>query len=307
MDLSFHTLDVFTDHVFGGNPLAIFPEPGDLETATMQRIAREMNLSETVFLFPPETRVGTRRVRIFTPARELPFAGHPTIGAAWFLASSHAVGAVWDGVSTIVLEETVGPVEVDVRMEEGVPMFARFTPALPPEHRAAGLDAAGCAELLSLAEEEIGAPDWEPEAVSCGLPFLIVPVRDLDALERSRLNPAAAERLLKGAWARQIYVVTPRASDSGIDVRARMYGTGMGVAEDPATGSAAAALAGYLGKRAPGDGEFAWRIKQGVEMGRPSLIEAEAAVREGAVAAVRVGGTAVSVSRGTLTIPEEPR
>jgi trans-2,3-dihydro-3-hydroxyanthranilate isomerase len=306
MEFAFHTLDVFTDQVFGGNPLAVYPDGRGLSTDAMQRIAREMNLSETVFLSPPE-RGGTRRARIFTPARELPFAGHPTIGTAWWLAASGEVPVERDGTATIVLEENVGPVPVEVTMKSGRPEFARFVTAVPPEHRAPGIYRAACAQLLSLDEGEIGAPGWEPEMVSCGLPFFVLPVRDLDAIGRARLDPGAVETHLQGAWSRQLYPITPRPADSGFDVRVRMFGSGVGIYEDPATGSAAAALAAYLGKRAGSDGTHRWRIEQGVEMGRPSLIEAEADVRGGSVTAVRVGGRAVMVSRGTLTFPEESR
>ena len=304
MDLVYHTLDVFTDRVFGGNSLAVFPDGTALDAGTMQKIAREMNLSETVFVLPAESG-GTRRVRIFTPGRELPFAGHPTIGTAWFLAASGDVGLPRDGVGTIVLEENVGPIPVEMTMKAGQPEFARFTTAVLPEHRAPGLDRAACARLLSLTESEIGAPGWEPEMVSCGLPFFIVPVRDLDALARSRLDSGAADLLLRDAWARQIYPITPGPNGSGVDARVRMYATGVGISEDPATGSAAAALAGYLARRVGGDGTHRWRIEQGVEMGRPSRIEAEADVRGGAVTAVRVGGRAVAVSRGMLGMPGE--
>jgi trans-2,3-dihydro-3-hydroxyanthranilate isomerase len=306
MDFRFHTLDVFTDRVFGGNPLAVYPDGRGLDTETMQRIAREMNLSETVFLLPPEGS-GTKRVRIFTPARELPFAGHPTVGTAWFLAGSGDVPVERDGISTLVLEENIGPVAVEVTMKRGRPEFARFTAAQRPEYRTPAFGRAECARLLSLSEDEIGAPGWEIEMVSCGLPFLVVPVRDLDAIGRSRLDLTVWDELLEGGWTRMVYPIAPAAKGSGADVRVRMYGPHAGVPEDPATGSAAAALAAYLGKRGARDGPdgtLRWRIAQGVEMGRPSLIEAEADVQGGAVIAVRVGGRAVAVSRGTLTLPE---
>ncbi len=304
MDLAYYTLDVFTDRMFGGNPLGVVPDAVGLDPATMQSIARELNLSETVFLLPPETPWGTRRLRIFTPAHEVPFAGHPTVGAAWYLVESGEVPAMSDGVTTLVLEENVGPVTVEVRTRAGWPEFVRFQTAVLPERRP-GPDRAICAQLLSLTEDEIGEPGWEPEMVSCGLPFLVIPVRDVDALGRSRLDPAAWEEHLEGAWARAVYPITPRPLDSGVDLRVRMYAPSAGVPEDPATGSAAAALAGYMAKRAPGDGSYRWRIEQGVEMGRPSLIEAEADVSGGQITAVRVGGTAVAVGRGTMTIPTD--
>lgn len=297
----FHILDVFTDRVFGGNPLGVFPDARGLDPETMQRIARELNLSETVFLSSAESHMGTRRARIFTPATEVPFAGHPTVGAAWFLASHGAAGA--DGV--VALEENVGLVRVDVDMADGRPIRARLTTAIPPEFRDMPWQRPELARLLSLEEDEIGAPGWEPEMVSCGLPFLIVPVRSLDAARRSRLDTAAWEDLTRGAWSRMVYVVTPEAEGEGVDVHVRMYAPAAGVPEDPATGSAAAALAGYLGKRAGGSGSHAWRIEQGIEMGRPSLLDAEVDVEDGRVVAVRVGGQAVTVSRGTMEVPGE--
>ena len=137
MQLTFHTLDVFTDRTFGGNPLGVFPDAAHLPTDLMQRIALEMHLSETVFLGPPETTQGSARVRIFTPGREVPFAGHPTVGSAIFLASRGTArdGAVANDSLTLVLEENVGPVPVVVRLKDGAPVFAQFTTAVLPEHR----------------------------------------------------------------------------------------------------------------------------------------------------------------------------
>lgn len=302
MDLTYHTLDVFTDRVFGGNPLGVIPDAWGLDAATMQRIARELNLSETVFLFPPETADGHRRVRIFTPTTELPFAGHPTVGTAWFLAQTGAFSIPWEGTVPLILEEGVGPIEVQVRTRDGQPDFAQFTTAQAPEHQP-GPSNEVCAALLSLHPRDIGEPGWEPEIVSCGLPFLIVPVRDLDAIGRSRLDPGVWDEHMKGGWARGIYPITPRPTDAGVELRTRMYGPAAGVPEDPATGSAAAALAAYLGSHATADGTYRWRIEQGVEMGRPSLIETEADVSGGKVVAVRVGGRAVAVGRGTMSVP----
>ncbi|MBW3535010.1 MAG: PhzF family phenazine biosynthesis protein [Gemmatimonadetes bacterium] len=300
-NLEFHVLDVFTDRVFGGNPLGVFPDAASLDDALMQAIAREMNLSETVFLSPAATADGTRRVRIFTPAVEVPFAGHPTIGTAWFLVASGSVPVEGDTV-TVRLDENVGRVPVEVTLEGGEPSFARFTTAVLPEHRPVEATDEELARLLSLEPADLGARGLEPETVSTGLPYTIVPVRGRDALERCRLDLPTWDRLLRDSDGHHVYVAAPDASGDA-DFRVRMFAPGSGVPEDPATGSAAAAFAGYLGRRQSGDGVHTWRLVQGVEMGRPSRLEAHAEVRGGEVVRVRVGGQAVHVSRGVMEVP----
>lgn len=302
MRYDFHTLDVFTDRTFGGNPLGVFPEAGGLDDATMQKVAREMNLSETVFLLPPETPAGTRRVRIFTPAVEVPFAGHPTVGTAWFLTSSGAVTMERNG-GTVVLEENVGPVPVRVETEDGRPVRATLSAAVLPEHRPVPWSRERLAAMISLGPDDVGCGEMEPEMVSCGLPFIVVPVTDVDAASRSRLDPAVWDELTDGAWSRMVYVITRGGQGEGVDLHVRMYAPAAGVPEDPATGSAAAALGGYLGSRAADDGLWAWRLEQGLEVGRPSVLEVEAEVKDGTVAAVRVGGRCVPVSRGSMEVP----
>ena len=323
MDLPFHTLDVFTDRVFGGNPLGVFPDATHLPTEVMQRIAREMNLSETVFVGPPETDGGTARVRIFTPAREVPFAGHPTVGSAIFLASPEGLESTEGtaltlvpntptGESTLILEENVGAVPTVVRFRDGRPVFAMFTTALLPEHRPSPHGTAELAAMIGLTEDDIGSrgprgSELEPEMVSCGLEYFVIPVRSIDAVRRSSLDTGRWQRLLADAWAHHVYVVCMDGEGDGVDVRVRMYAPGSGVPEDPATGSAAAALGGYLSK-ADGRNEASlrWTVEQGIEMGRPSILEVEADRADGATSAVRVGGSAVPVSRGTMRIPDTP-
>lgn len=301
MVLPFHTLDVFTDRVFGGNGLGVFPDATHLSTELMQRIAREMNLSETVFLGPPEAD-GEARVRIFTPGLEVPFAGHPTVGSAVFLASRRE-DAPQDGTVTLVLEENVGPVPVDVRFENGRPVFARFTTAVPPEHRPLPWSPAEMATMVGLTEEDLD-PDLPPEIVSCGLPYSIVPVRDSAAVRRSLLDMARWTRMLAGTPEHHVYVVTTRPEGEA-DVHVRMYAPGSGVSEDPATGSAAAALGAYLAAADGRDeGTLAWTVTQGTEIGRPSTIQVEADRRGGRTDAIRVGGGAVFVSEGSMRVPE---
>ncbi len=301
-ELAFHTLDVFTDRPFGGNPLGVFPDAAHLPTELMQRVAREMSLSETVFLGPPESG-GDARVRIFTPAVELPFAGHPTVGTAFFLAG-RLEDAPGEGARTLVLEENVGPVPVEVRFEGGRAVFARFTSALRPEHRPSPFSEAELAAMVGLEAGDVGG-DLHPEMVSCGVPHHVVPVRSVDAMRRAVLDLGAWRRMLADSWAHHVYLVCPEAEGPGVDVRVRMFAPGSGVAEDPATGSAAAALGGYLAAAdGRAEGTLAWTVEQGLEMGRPSLIEVEADRAAGETVAVRVGGRAVAVSRGTMRVPD---
>ncbi len=305
MRLPFHTLDVFTDRAFGGNPLGVFPDATHLPSELMQRIARQMNLSETVFLGPPESDDGTARVRIFTPAVEVPFAGHPTVGSAIFLASRGA-GERQAGSEevTLVLEENVGPVPVKVRFEEGRPVFAQFTTALPPEHRPCLLATGDLAALVGLEPSDIGPDELEPEMVSCGLPYLIIPVRNLAAISGAELDTVRWRSMVADGWAHHVYLVCPEAEGEGVDMHVRMFAPGSGVAEDPATGSAAAALGGYLSAiDGRAEASLAWTVEQGLECGRPSLLYVEADRAGGVTAAVRVGGSAVAVSEGNMTIP----
>jgi len=305
VNLRVHTLDVFTEQPFGGNPLGVFPDAAHLPTDLMQKIARQMNLSETVFLGPPETPGGTARVRIFTPAVEVPFAGHPTVGTAIFLAAGgEGRAATGSNEVTLVLEENVGPVAVKVRMDGARPVFAQFTTALLPEHRPSGHDLADLAAMVGLDPTEVGFEGLAPEMVSCGLPYLVIPVRTLDAIRRAALDIALWRRLVADSWAHHVYLVCPQAEGQGVDFRVRMFAPGSGVPEDPATGSAAAALGGYLSAADGRDeGTLSWALEQGIECGRPSLLYVEADRSGGATAAVRVGGAAVTVSEGTMTIP----
>lgn len=298
MRYRFHTADVFTAQIFGGNPLAVFPAARGLDGAVMQRIARELNLSETVFVLPPEDARNTRKLRIFTPATELPFAGHPTVGTAFVLA---AIGDLaLDGEETaIVFEEGVGPVPVSIRAQEGRPVFAQLSVAKAPELGPAPPPVDAIAAALSLDTFHLLQGEHAPQAWSCGVPFLFVPVRDLAALARARIDMSRWQAVLASYWAPSPFVFVP-----GEPLRARMFAPAMGVAEDPATGAAAAALAGYLGTReAADDCTCLWTIEQGVEMGRPSRIELEADKSEGRIVAVRVGGAAVLVSEGTFEVP----
>ena len=299
----FLTADVFTNQIFGGNPLAVFPDARDIPEGALQRIALEFNLSETVFVYPAERAEHTRRLRIFTPAAELPFAGHPTIGAAHVLASLGEI-ALEGREARIVLEEGVGPVPVLIRGTPKKPVFVQLTIAKLPEVGPPPPSRSVLADLLSLDIADILGGMMAPQAVSCGLPFLFVPLRDRDAVRRARVRLDHWESTLKSYWAPQVMVFSRDPERGSSDIRARVFVPGMSVPEDPATGSAAAALGGYLAAREPvADGTLRYVVEQGFEMGRPSILEIEVDKAASEISAVRVGGESVLVSEGEMEVP----
>jgi trans-2,3-dihydro-3-hydroxyanthranilate isomerase len=302
MELHYHLLDVFTDVPFGGNQLAVFVDGPVLEPELMQRIARELNLSETVFVRPSRNPAAVRAMRIFTPGVELPFAGHPTIGAAHLLAALGLVSAE-QAARGFFLEEKVGLVAVTVR-RFGEALLAELTPAQLPETRGPVPSRAELSALLGIGLDDIvDEPHGDaPQAVSAGVPFLFIPVPDRGVLARVGVDLARWRELLASAWAPHVYVFC-RDAGSGADIRARMFAPAMNITEDPATGGAAAAFAGYLAWRVPDlDAELHWVVEQGIEMQRPSRLELTAVKERGAVRSVRVGGAAVRVGEGVLRI-----
>lgn len=301
MSWQFFTLDVFTDQPFGGNPLAVFPWAAGLNGEQMQRLAAELNLSETVFVFAAEHPGNARRVRIFTPAAELPFAGHPTVGTAFLLATIGEV-PITGAEGTMILEEGVGPVPVLVRTRGGQPCWSQLTAARAPTFAPLPVGVAVIAAALGVPVEEVLGEALAPCVASCGVPFAFVQLRDREGLGRLRLRRDVWEQVLEGTEAANLFVFA--ADDSGdSDYRARMFAPGLGVPEDPATGGAAVGLAGVLGRRAARDGQHGWLVHQGFEMGRPSRLEIEAEVRAGEVVATRVGGPSVLVAEGHFRVP----
>jgi trans-2,3-dihydro-3-hydroxyanthranilate isomerase len=302
----FFTADVFTSEAYAGNPLAVLPDARGLTTAQMTAITREFNLSETVFVLPPDESAHARRVRIFTPGRELPFAGHPTVGTAIVLATAGYLG-LGDGDHRIVLEEGVGPVPVRIRVAHGVATFAQLSVARLPEVLAPAPARDAVAAALGLEPGDLaGGPD-AIEIVSCGVPFVFVPLVDRAAVGRASPRLDRWDAAFAGMASNETFVFARNANGAGTngpDVSARMFAPGIGVPEDPATGSAVAALGGYLAARDPRTtGTLRWVVAQGVEMGRPSRLELEVDREAGRITAVRVGGGAVLVSEGTIRAP----
>ena len=303
MARAFHTLDVFTDTVFAGNPLAVVPDGSGLDSAQMQAIAREFNLSETVFVLPPDNAAHTAKVRIFTPAREIPFAGHPTVGTAIFLAKEKFGTVEKEQDALILLEEQVGPVRVAVRVKPGEAAFAEFdVPVLPEE---AGLvePVDQIAPALGLSPSEIGFENHVPTCFSAGVPFTFVPVRNMDVLAEATPMVQHWSTAFGTGDHPNAFVYCRQTLQQSATFHARMFAPAMGIPEDPATGGAAAAFAGVIARfDNPPQGLHSGIIEQGYEMGRPSDIHYEVEFAGGELSKVRIGGNAVDVSQGTLTV-----
>ena len=306
---SFLQLDVFTDHAFSGNPLAVFPEAENLTDREMQQVAREMNLSETVFVLPPRDEKALRRLRIFTPARELPFAGHPVVGTWNALAREGVVplpegGTGWTRVDQ---EVGIGLLPVDVEFQNGQPVRVVMTQGKFEAH-AEVVDTGERAEIargLGLAPEDLDE-HLPVQTISTGIPVLAVPLRSLEALGRCRVNEASLSSAYRRVGALSCYAFTRETMDGGAsEAHARLFAPDDGIAEDPATGSAAGSLSGYLVhhgalKVESTEGIFRFVIEQGDFIDRRSRISAEVKGARSAVAQVRIGGPSVVVARGHL-------
>ena len=276
----YRLVDVFTDQAFGGNPLAVFREPGKLDAKAMQAIAKELHLSETTFVLPPTSAAADHRVRMFTPDAELPFAGHPTIGTAFVLADGK------DGA--LRLEEGVGVIGVTLRdgfvqMEQPLPAFTGTT-----------ITRKVAAEALGLAIEEVRS-DIPIQMGSSGVPFLFVPLANLKAVRRAR-HPGGLDA--------SVYAFAMSGERSGSQVHGRMFDQGLGVGEDPATGAAQGPLGAYIVAHELVRAEPTTRIRveQGFEIGRPSILDIEVDRTAAGITAVRVGGRCVPMGGGWLDL-----
>lgn len=300
MQLEFMTIDVFTDRAFCGNPLAVVFGGATLSPAQMQAIATEFNLSETTFVVPPNEAAHTARVRIFTPKAELPFAGHPNIGTAFALALR---GTVYGGTvgDRLVFEETAGLVAIELLVEGGSVVGARLT-APQPLSRGQTVSNEIIAAACSLAVDDIETRHHAPCVASCGTAFVLAELKTRRALETAAPRAEVFSRDFPVADATGVHLYL-RDAAPGIDFRARMFAPLQGVPEDPATGSANLALAGLLASlRSEPDLSLQLRIIQGVEMGRPSLLDASAEKHAGRVTQMQIGGRCVAVMSGTITI-----
>ncbi len=301
MRLSFHTLDVFTGHRFGGNPLAVVLEADGLSAEHMQRIAREFNLSETTFVMTPDDPANTAKVRIFFPRGEMPFAGHPVLGTAALLAElKQKAGCSFETTIKLELPAGLTPVRMSriadrlfgVLTAPGIPVIADDVPPNLPD----------IARALNLEPDEIGFDAHHAVITRGGIGYLCVPLKTRDALARSRvLEPHWSALIGRYTKLDSAYLYVRGGDAAGTSFRARMFAPTAGIPEDPATGSATVQLAAQLLRaESLGDGTHRWQLEQGYEMGRPSDLSLEADVIGSKLSAVRVGGSAVRMMSGEL-------
>jgi trans-2,3-dihydro-3-hydroxyanthranilate isomerase len=300
---SFLILDVFAERPFGGNQLAVFPDARGLSTETMHSLAREFNFAETTFVLPANDRRHTRLVRIFTPRIELPFAGHPTLGTAAALAHEGLVS--WNGnVADVILEEKAGPVHVAITRNSDS-FFCEMSLERPLDAPEESPDRMAVAAALSIDEASI-RDAW---FAGLGVPFCCVELANRRIVDGAVLDRQAWKQRLAQAWSAQLFFFSKEPGAEG-RLYARMFAPAVGVDEDPATGSAAAALVASLAERgasrdraASQEVRLALHIEQGVAMGRPSHIYASATSSLGQTTRVRVGGSCRMFASGTLLVP----
>ena len=294
--------DVFTDRLFGGNQLAVFLDGRGLATDTMQAIAKEMNFSETTFVLPAETTGTDARVRIFTPGAELPMAGHPTIGTTFALART---GVVASGRAQIVLGLGIGPTPVALTWKNEDLVFAWMTQPNPTFGEPLA-DREAVASALSISSAAITGTGRPVQVVSCGNPFLFVPLTARRAVDNASVNAPVLERVLREASppAHGVFLFSSEPGPDRATVYSRMFAPDFGVMEDPATGSASGPLGCYLVRHqiVPPDRAGSILSLQGVKMGRPSHVHVSIGSAGGAITSVRVGGEAVLAGEGTLYV-----
>jgi trans-2,3-dihydro-3-hydroxyanthranilate isomerase len=304
MQLRYTLLSVFTKKAEGGNPLAVVTEAEGLDTGAMQAIARKLSLSETVFVLPATRPSHTAAIRIFTPMEELPFAGHPTIGAAICLAYQR----IWPKMdeecdALAVLEAKGGILRVAVKPAGDDVAFAEFDVPSLPQETAETAPVDRLAAALGLAPTEIGFENFRPRRFSAGSPFTFVPVEGLDAMRRARVVDAFWDEAFGGDNHPAAYLYCRETVQHKAAFHARAFVPAMGVPEDAATGSAAAAFAAIINLfDGPPEGTYNAMIEQGVEMGRPSEIFVEFEVQGRHLRGVRIGGFAVMVGERTLEL-----
>jgi trans-2,3-dihydro-3-hydroxyanthranilate isomerase len=292
----FHIVDVFTSYAFGGNQLAVVPEASGLSAEAMQEIAREFNFSESTFVLPPADPKNSRQVRIFSPKGEMPFAGHPNVGTACALIMRGHIGG--GDNQSLIFEEGIGPVSVNVE-RRGETLHGKLTISSEIEQPAGVPSSRDLAAVLSLAEKDVKRAFF----AGVGVPFCFVQLASREAVDRAAIENGAWKKHLAKAWSPHLFFFAGEP-ENGAELYGRMCAPAMGIAEDPATGAACAALVGVLAAD-PNFSEETLRllIKQGVAMGRPSDIEASARMSNGAITSISVGGGTAYVASGEIEVP----
>jgi trans-2,3-dihydro-3-hydroxyanthranilate isomerase len=301
--LNYYLLDVFSDKPFGGNQLAVFVNGTDLTTNQMQTIAKELKLSETVFILPPSIQDAEYKLRIFTPDVELPFAGHPTVGTAFLLGELGMVKTE-NGLTTITIEENIGPITIHIYVESGKVIKANMLQPIPKVIHVE-TDLPQIAKLLSLKVDDLS--NLPIQTISAGIPFLYVPINTLEAMNNIQFRMDVWEEIFsKDENKRHVFTFSLETEHEETHVHSRMFAPAMGIAEDPATGSASGPLGFYLvnqGLIIGQENEYFIISEQGIEIGRPSMIEISITKGENSIQEVKVGGKAVIIGKGELYLP----
>ena len=303
--LKFHQADVFTDEPFGGNPVAVLPDAQGLADEELQKIAREMNLSETVFIFPPTDPKASAKVRIFTPTQEIPFAGHPILGTFYILGKLKQL-PLQEPITSLFYECNIGVFPIELHVHKG--LILRVIMTQPKPEFLGKVDSSDSlleiAVALGMDKRAIADSKFPIEVVSTGLPVIIVPVRTLTAVRSIVPNPTAITELCRRYGANGIMVFTTVTVDEFSSVHTRMFASPIGILEDPATGSASGALGAYLVQNGVVEVAITTEIiaEQGYEMDRPSRIIIQVESDDDMIQEVKVGGEVVMVIEGTITI-----
>jgi trans-2,3-dihydro-3-hydroxyanthranilate isomerase len=293
--LNYYLIDVFTNEQFGGNQLAVFPDGESVPEELMQKIARELNFSETTFVFPPKKSENDFKLRIFTPYKEIPLAGHPTIGSAFALLHNKSISKEKNG---IVFEEGVGDIPVSFSKSDKNLIITMKQP-LPTW--GATIEKDKIAKILSLSTDDI-LDNTPIQVVSTGIPFLYIPVKDLKSIKNIKLRLDLYEEHLKNFETNNIFVFTTETERPTSFIHSRMFAPGIGISEDPATGSAQGPLGAYLVKYKIAKAGQTIISEQGFEMGRPSIIYIDIESNNDVISSVKVGGQSVLVGEGSIFI-----
>ena len=300
--LHYHRVNVFTDRAFSGNPLAVITNGRGVVTETMQAIAKDFNLSETTFVLPPDDQRHDWRLRIFTPVNELPMAGHPTVGTSFVLAREHLIDTT-KREANIVLEEGVGPIAVRVEFDDGTPSYAEMSQPLPVFGPRFDDRRAEMAGMISLGVEDLD-PKLPVEVISCGVPTLIIPLRNLDAARRARPRTDLMVQAIGHGAPHVVLMFTREVEFPGSNVHTRVFSPLNGVPEDPATGAASGPLGCYLVRHGVVVRENPSKIisEQGIEMGRTSFISITIERTNDEISAVKIGGQCQFVGEGFIEV-----
>lgn len=305
MKYDYYIADVFTTQLFNGAQIAVFPNADGLSDTTMKLLARELNLTETVFVFHPEKSDSKRKMRIFSPKKELDFAGHPIIATAYVLGLCGDI-PLKDGITQIVLEQNAGPIDANITAVDGKPTFVQFARTVVAiVDRFAPTDEE-LASILSIKQSELDHKKYSPRLVSCGFPYLIVPVWNYETVRQAKFNSAAwSQSIAPQTAAQEILLFAPKSPFPDADFNARLLGPHIGIHDDPPIGSAMPAFASYLCSfEHTQKGTHVFAVDRGDANSRRSVINLEMDNKGHESVALRVGGEAVLFARGTIDLPD---